>query len=186
MDCQILRTNGVAEVVIVGSLDSSWSSYLSERLDEVIRGGALEVRLDMAGVSYLSSNGIALLVRYHKQLRRIGGRFRVVADSEAVSYVLGLTGVSKILGDDGPAPASGAGVPRCEVVEQAGMTLQVFPRASGAGSGRLEHGVGEVLDELAQLLVEVDDLDRAPAQDGIAEQADGLDHRTSLGTAQQP
>lgn len=138
MDCQIRRANGVAEVVIIGSLDSSWSSYLSERLDEVIRGGALEVRLDMAGVSYLSSNGIALLVRYHKQLRKIGGQFRVVADSEAVSHVLGLTGALRILGDDGPLPASGAGVPRCEVVEQAGMTLQVFPRAKGAGAGRLE------------------------------------------------
>ena len=138
MDCQIRLADGVAEVVIIGSLDSSWSSYLSERLDEVIRGGALEVRLDMAGVSYLSSNGIALLVRYHKQLRKIGGQFRVVADSEAVSHVLGLTGALRILGDDGPLPASGAGVPRCEVVEQAGMTLQVFPRANGAGPGRLE------------------------------------------------
>ena len=59
MDCQIRRADDVAEVVLVGSLDSSWSSYLSDRIDEVIRGGALEVRLDMAGVSYLSSNGIA-------------------------------------------------------------------------------------------------------------------------------
>ena len=70
MDCQIRRADDVAEVVLVGSLDSSWSSYLSDRIDEVIRGGALEVRVDMAGVSYLSSNGIALLVRYHRQLRQ--------------------------------------------------------------------------------------------------------------------
>ena len=69
MDCQIRRADDVAELVLVGSLDSSWSSYLSDRIDEVIRGGALEVRVDMAGVSYLSSNGIGLLVRYHRQLR---------------------------------------------------------------------------------------------------------------------
>ena len=81
----------------VGSLDSSWSSYLSDRIDEVIRSGAREVRLDMAGVSYLSSNGIALLIRYHRQLRKIGGRIRIVADSEAVSHVLRLTGVAQIL-----------------------------------------------------------------------------------------
>ena len=36
---------------------SSWSSYLSDRIDEEILGGALEVLLDMTGVSYLSSNG---------------------------------------------------------------------------------------------------------------------------------
>ena len=33
-------------------------------------------------------------------------------------------------------------------------------RRGQAGAGRLEHRVGEVLDEPAQLLVEVDDLDR--------------------------
>ena len=84
MDCQISSADDVAEVVLIGSLDSSWSQYLSDRLDEVIRTGVREVRLDMSGVSYLSSNGIALLVRYHRQMRQIGGCFRIVADSEAV------------------------------------------------------------------------------------------------------
>ena len=139
MDCQIRRVDGIAEVVLVGSLDSSWSSYLSDRIDEVVRGGALEVRIDMAGVSYLSSNGIALLVRYHKQLRQIGGRFRIVADSEAVSHVLRLTGATQILGDDGPAPVPGTdGAARCEVVERGGMALQVFPKPSGGGVERLQ------------------------------------------------
>jgi anti-sigma B factor antagonist len=139
MDCQIRRVDGIAEVVLVGSLDSSWSSYLADRIDEVIRGGALEVRIDMAGVSYLSSNGIALLVRYHKQLRQIGGRFRIVADSEAVSHVLRLTGVTQILGDDGPAlmPATD-GAAQCELVERGGMALQIFPKSSGGGVERLQ------------------------------------------------
>src|SRR5215831_5929831 len=115
MDCQIRRADDIAEVILVGSLDSAWSSYLSDRIDEVVRGGALDVRVDMAGVSYLSSNGIALLVRYHKQLRKIGGQFRIVADSEAVSHVLRLTGVSQLFRDDGPSPAPGAGpAARCE------------------------------------------------------------------------
>src|SRR5215831_3918710 len=132
MDCQIRRADDIAEVILVGSLDSAWSAYLSDRIDEVVRGGALDVRVDMAGVSYLSSNGIALLVRYHRQLREIGGRFRIVADSEAVSHVLRLTGVSQILGDDGPAPVPGTdGAGRCEVVERGGMALQIFPKASG-------------------------------------------------------
>src|SRR5215469_11715261 len=96
MDCQIRRADGVAELVLIGSLDSSWTSYLSDRIDEVVRAGALDVRLDMAGVSYLSSNGIALLIRHHRQLQQIGGRLRIVADSEAVSHVLRLTGLSDI------------------------------------------------------------------------------------------
>ena len=106
MDCQIRRADHIAELVLVGSLDSSWSSYFSDRIDDVIRGGALEVRLDMAGVSYLSSNGIGILVKYHRQLAKIGGRFRIVEDSEAVSHVLKLTGVWQFLHDDAPAPGS--------------------------------------------------------------------------------
>ena len=139
MDCQIRRVDDFAELVLVGSLDSSWSSYLSDRIDEVVRGGALEVRLDMAGVSYLSSNGIALLIHHHRQLRKIGGRVRIVADSEAVSHVLRLTGVAQFLGDSGPAPApKGGSAARCEAVERAGMTLQVFPNAHTGAPERLE------------------------------------------------
>src|SRR5262245_21254034 len=128
MECQISSTDDVAEVVLIGSLDSSWSPYLSDRLDEVIRTGVREVRLDMSGVSYLSSNGIALLVRYHRQMRQIGGSFRIVADSEAVSHVLRLTGVTKILRDEGPGAAAAAAA--SVTLDRAGMTLQVFRQES--------------------------------------------------------
>jgi anti-anti-sigma factor len=148
MDCQIRRAAGIAEMVLVGSLDSSWSGYLSDRFEEVMRSGALEVRIDMEGVSYLSSNGIALLVRYHKQLRKIGGRFRIVADSEAVSHVLRLTGVYQILHEDGPAPAPGSGeAERSDEVECAGMTLQVFAKA-----GRLREEQLELIGDPTRLL----------------------------------
>jgi anti-anti-sigma factor len=139
MDCQIRRVAEVAELLLVGSLDSSWSSYLSDRIDEVVRCGALDVRVDMAGISYLSSNGIALLVRYHKQLRKIGGRFRIVADSEAVGRVLRLTGADKFLSDDGQSSAPGADpAARGMAIEREGMFLQVFPNASDREAELLE------------------------------------------------
>src|SRR5262249_22760253 len=100
MDCKICRSGDIADVLLIGSLDSSWSPYLSDRLDETIRAGVQEIRLDITGISYLSSNGIALLVRYHRQLRQIGGNLRVVGDSESVGRVLELTGVAKLLRQD--------------------------------------------------------------------------------------
>jgi hypothetical protein len=48
-------------------------------------------------------------------------------------------------------------------------------RRREAGPGGVEHGVGEVFDQLAQLAVEVDDLLGTPTQHRVAEQADGLD-----------
>src|SRR5262249_9368276 len=122
-----------------GSLDSSWSSYLSDRIDEVVRQGALEVRLDLAGISYLSSNGIALLVRYQKQLRRIGGRVRIVAGSEGGSEGLRLSGVAPLFADDGPAEGRAtAPAARCKVVERDRMTLQIFPAGGDGHIGRLD------------------------------------------------
>jgi anti-anti-sigma factor len=139
MDCQISRTDDVALVVLIGSLDSSWSNYFSERLDEVVRSGAHDVRVDMSGVSYLSSNGIALLVRYHRQMRQIGGRFRVLAHSNEVGHVLKLTGVLNLLMDDGPVgeaalPMAPAGV----TFEVDGMTLQVFKKSRDTSCEPLE------------------------------------------------
>jgi anti-anti-sigma factor len=140
MDCRIRRADDFAEMVLVGSLDSSWSSYLSDRIDEVVRSGALDIRVDMAGVSYLSSNGIALLIRYFRQLREIGGRFRIMADSEAVGRVLRLTGAYGVLREyDRPSAAPDTAPPaRCEVVERDGMVLQVYPKAMDGRASRLE------------------------------------------------
>jgi anti-anti-sigma factor len=139
MECQIRRADHVAELVLIGSLDSSWSSYFSDRIDEVIRSGALEVRLDMEGVSYLSSNGIGILFRYHRQLVKIGGRFRIVADSEAVSHVLKLTGVWQLLHDDGPRPElKSAPAEKCATIDRQGMILQVFAKSGGGQAERLD------------------------------------------------
>jgi anti-sigma B factor antagonist len=140
MDCHISSANEIAEVVLIGRLDSSWSQYLSDRLDEVIRTGVREVRVDMSGVSYLSSNGIALLVRYHRQMRQIGGCFRIVADCEAVANVLNLTGVARMLRDQGPAAgaaAAGSDV-SCLTLDLAPMTLQVFKGPGNPAIERLE------------------------------------------------
>jgi anti-sigma B factor antagonist len=141
MDCQINCADDIAEAVLIGRLDSSWTDYLSDRLDEVIRTGVREVHLDMSGVSYLSSNGIALLVRYHRQMRQIGGCLRIVAECEAISNVLRLTGVAKLLQNDGPvagAAASSSSPPASsETLDLEPMTLQVFKGRSAVTIERL-------------------------------------------------
>ena len=108
MDCQITSHDHTADVTVTGRLDSSWTPFLSDRLDEVVRSGVYEVRLDLTGLTYLSSTGIALLVRYHRQMRQIGGSFRIVGDSETVRDVLRLTGVARLFYEE-PAPVQAPG-----------------------------------------------------------------------------
>ena len=139
MDCQITRSDDIALVEIVGSLDSSWSSYLAEQLDEVVRSGVHDVRVDMSGVSYLSSNGIALLLQYHRQMRQIGGRFRIVTNSEAVKHVLKLTGVLNLLTDEDPPTDPAMRRARAGVtIDGDGMVLQIHDKSLDRSCEQLE------------------------------------------------
>src|SRR5260221_13688570 len=61
------------ELLVKGRLDGYWAGHLSSALEDVIRGGADHVRLNLAGVSYVSSMGIRVLLQFYQQLNGIHG-----------------------------------------------------------------------------------------------------------------
>jgi anti-anti-sigma factor len=85
------------ELKIEGRLDGYWADHLLHALEDVIRGGARHLRLNLAAVTYLSSAGIRVLVRAHKQLSGIQGSFSVTEPSAAVRSILQLTGLLELL-----------------------------------------------------------------------------------------
>ena len=85
------------EVKVKGRLDNYWTEHLRGNLDEVIRGGAHGIRLNLSEISFLSSAGVGLLVKFHTQLKGIGGSFIVTSPSERVKQVLDLCRLSTIL-----------------------------------------------------------------------------------------
>ena len=85
------------EVRVRGRLDNYWAEHLQRNLEEVIRGGAHVVCLNLAEVSYLSSAGIGLLVKFHRQLKEIGGSFLITNPSEHVKMMVDLCHLSPIL-----------------------------------------------------------------------------------------
>lgn len=85
------------EVKVKGRLDNYWTEHLRGNLEEVIRGGAHGIRLNLSEISFLSSAGVGLLVKFHTQLRNIGGSFIVTSPSERVKQVLDLCRLSTIL-----------------------------------------------------------------------------------------
>src|SRR3954466_9561254 len=80
-----------------GRLDGYWSDHLNRALTDVVGGGHHRIRLDCSDLSFISSAGIAVLLRFRKELARIDGSFRVVNPSKAVATVLQLTRVSDLL-----------------------------------------------------------------------------------------
>jgi len=85
------------EVKVRGRLDNNWTEHLRSNLDELVRGGAHGIRLNLSEVSYLSSAGIGLLVMFHTQLKDIGGSFVITSPSERVKLVLDLCKLSPLL-----------------------------------------------------------------------------------------
>ncbi len=85
------------EVKVRGRLDNYWTEHLGRNLEEVIRGGAHSIRLNLSEISFLSSAGVGLLVRIHTQLKSIGGSLVITSPSPRVKQVLDLCRLSPIL-----------------------------------------------------------------------------------------
>lgn len=96
------RSGDVLTLHVNGRLDSYWAEPLARRLEEVIREGAHRLHLDLSEVVYLSSAGIRILIKFHRQLRNIQGSFTVVQPSPQVKSVLELAGLHLLFGE---APA---------------------------------------------------------------------------------
>jgi anti-anti-sigma factor len=88
---------------VVGRLDAYWADHLARALDDAVRGGAHRIRANMAGVSFMSSVGIRVLLKFYKQLQRIKGSLTIAEPSEPVRTVLQLAGLDQLFA---PAPAA--------------------------------------------------------------------------------
>jgi anti-anti-sigma factor len=123
------------EVRVTGRLDAYWADHLAHALEEVVRAGADRVRLNMAGVVYMSSVGIRVLLRFYKQLQRINGWLVVSEPSDAVKTVLELAGLDVLLATatQPAAPAEGL-TPHRDVrrFETATALFEVYEAAAGA------------------------------------------------------
>jgi anti-anti-sigma factor len=85
------------ELRIKGRLDGYWADHLTKELADTIREGSHQMRLNMAEVTYLSSAGIRVLLRTHKQLKSVNGSLIVSSPSEPVRKVIELTGLGNLL-----------------------------------------------------------------------------------------
>ena len=97
-----------------------------------MRDGADHIRLNMAEVSYMSSVGIRVLLKFYKQLQRINGSFAVSNPSEAVKTVLELAGLQALLA----AEAAVSGRLRLDsgaTLERDGASFEVFDVSPGRG-----------------------------------------------------
>ncbi|MDD3907292.1 MAG: anti-sigma factor antagonist, partial [Bacteroidales bacterium] len=80
-----------------GRLDANRTGYLNDCIDSLVREGQYRIALDMAGVEYLSSAGIRLLVTQHKNLKSVNGHFYLSVMSDNVRTILQMVGMADML-----------------------------------------------------------------------------------------
>src|SRR4030095_4817173 len=133
MEVTRIPTAGAIMLRISGRLDGYWADHLERTLAETIREGHYHLRLDLSDVGVISSGGIAVLMKFYKQLQRIDGSLAVTGHSPQVRTVLDITRLTDLLigpagGAVGFAPEAADGTR----LDRAGAVFDVFDVARGA------------------------------------------------------
>jgi anti-sigma B factor antagonist len=92
-----LARDGLTLVVLGGELDLFTTPRLTEALDAVA-GGGRRVVLDLRGLEFMDSTGLAVVLRYHQLAQQAGAfDFVVVRGPEAVDRVFRITRTDDLL-----------------------------------------------------------------------------------------
>lgn len=79
-----------------GRIDTATAPELEQAINKVIDGGQRKVLLDFAGISYISSGGLRVLLATAKKLKNPGDKFGICALSPEVLKILKLAGFTSI------------------------------------------------------------------------------------------
>ena len=131
-DMEITRraVEGWTELAIVGRLDGYWAEHLDAGLADAVREGHHKLRLDLSNVSFVSSAGIGVLVKFYKRLEAIHGALVIVRASGPVRTVLDMTRLTAMLVDD--TPDNPGTLTLGSTVVRRGLLCELFELEAGA------------------------------------------------------
>jgi anti-sigma B factor antagonist len=93
----VTRREGAHTVIsVIGEIDVYTAPTLRERLNEVVATGEYQLVVDMAGVDFLDSTGLGVLVGGLKRARSHNGTLQLVCDQEKILKVFRITGLTKV------------------------------------------------------------------------------------------
>jgi anti-anti-sigma factor len=115
------------ELRLTGRLDATWADHLSDTIENAVRSGSHRIVLNMAGVRYISSLGVGVLVRQLQLLQSVHGSLTITQPSTPCRTVLTLCGLADFFQMDGNH-ASAALAASARTLSRNGATYQVFPQ----------------------------------------------------------
>ena len=85
--------DGTVTVTVVGEVDTFTAPVLRSSLDNQLEGQPKELVIDLCGVQFLGSAGLAVLVETQKAARARDVGLRLIASTRAVTRPLEVTGL---------------------------------------------------------------------------------------------
>lgn len=83
---------------LTGEIDFSVAPKVREQLLDALKTDAPEIVLDLSGLSYVDSSGLALFIEARNMLAAAGRTIRIVAISPQVSKIFHLTQLGELFG----------------------------------------------------------------------------------------
>lgn len=89
-------SSGVTVISVQGEVDVYTAPKLREEIHRKMDEGANRVVVDLAGVAYMDSSGLGVLIGALKRARESGGDLVVSSPNARISRILEVTGLSRI------------------------------------------------------------------------------------------
>lgn len=149
MEIRSAHENGSLVIALAGRLDAAWAEPVQAALEAGIRAGEHRIVMDFAGVDYISSAGLRVVIAGYKQLLAIKGGFFVRNPRPGVAKVIQLSGLGALFAAPGPAapaPAAAKGFDTASARwESHGAAAAVALRAIG-GASAFDAAEGECVE----------------------------------------
>ncbi len=87
---------GYAVVTVTGEVDVHSHPLLRERLIAAADRGAVSVIIDAAGIEFIDSSGLGVLVAAYKRAVRKRGHLLIAAPPDRLTKMLAITGLSRV------------------------------------------------------------------------------------------
>lgn len=100
----VAQERGYAVVSVAGEIDAGTEQQFRDALTSVLARGVLRVVVDLAGVAFMASAGIGVLMGMRRVLTDEGGSLVLASPHGEVAQVLSMTGADTVI----PVAASAA------------------------------------------------------------------------------
>ena len=96
MTVDIKEMDGKTVVTVAGEMNSITSEDFQKEMAPLVGREGLQVEIDMAGLTYISSRGLRVILALAQSIMPTGGRLTVVNTTPPVRMVFDLSGFSTL------------------------------------------------------------------------------------------